>query len=113
MTCINYCNLFICRCSKGFVQFSDGDVINANPQAIQLCAENSRFSPPVVMFADKGIATLLLRYTIGESALMTNFQASQSPRCPKALRLRFLTAFFELGRVGYCNNMLARIQHVL
>jgi hypothetical protein len=58
---IIFFNAHVPRCAKGFLQFADGDVTVPSSQAIQLCAENSRFSPPVVLFGDQGMATLLLR----------------------------------------------------
>ncbi|XP_035700600.1 uncharacterized protein LOC110859521 isoform X2 [Folsomia candida] len=48
-------------CKEGWLQFADGDISIPSQQAIQLCGQNSRFSPPVVLFGDQGMATLFLR----------------------------------------------------
>ncbi|KAF4520579.1 hypothetical protein B566_EDAN011132 [Ephemera danica] len=48
-------------CNGGFVQLVDGAEPNAKPGDTQICGQNERFTPPVVMFGDRGAATLLFR----------------------------------------------------
>jgi len=67
MGMISECYIFGCRCKDGFLQFADGDISTGSTQAIQLCGQNSRYSPPVVMFGDQGMATLLLRWVYEHS----------------------------------------------
>ncbi|CAG7720592.1 unnamed protein product, partial [Allacma fusca] len=72
-------------CTGGLLQFSEGDNgISVSSQAIQLCAANSRFSPPVVLFGDQGVATLMLRVDTKTSrsqvAAYVSFSSADDPQ---------------------------------
>ncbi|PSN57357.1 hypothetical protein C0J52_02910 [Blattella germanica] len=60
-------------CQAGFLQLVDGAEPRPRPGDSQICGSNERFSPPVVLFADRGSATLL--FHIGEPTLRSQFLA--------------------------------------
>ncbi|XP_065340585.1 uncharacterized protein LOC135939904 [Cloeon dipterum] len=60
-------------CHGGFVQLVDGTDMTAKPSDIQLCGQNERYTPPAVVFADQGTATLL--FSVSESTERSQFLA--------------------------------------
>ncbi|XP_039276510.1 uncharacterized protein LOC111054673 isoform X1 [Nilaparvata lugens] len=51
------------HCESGFVQLVEGGDPVVDPAGTQICGGNERFSPPVVLFGDKGTATLIFQIT--------------------------------------------------
>ncbi|XKL64287.1 hypothetical protein PGB90_004373 [Kerria lacca] len=63
-------------CQSGYIHLVDESDIKAGSLGVQICGENERFAPPVVLFADKGAATLTLR--IEEATARSQFLAYYS-----------------------------------
>ncbi|KAK7595221.1 hypothetical protein V9T40_001654 [Parthenolecanium corni] len=63
-------------CQSGYVHLADESDIKFGSIGVQICGENERFSPPVVLFVDKGEATLTLR--IEETTARSQFLAYYS-----------------------------------
>ncbi|RZF37093.1 hypothetical protein LSTR_LSTR016444 [Laodelphax striatellus] len=53
---------YVIPCESGFVQLVEGGEPVVNPAGTQICGGNERFSPPVVLFGDKGTATLIFHF---------------------------------------------------
>lgn len=51
----------ISRCEGGFVQLVAGLDSVPRPRDAQVCGANERFAPPVIMFEDRGAATLIFQ----------------------------------------------------
>ncbi|XP_065207017.1 uncharacterized protein LOC135836241 isoform X2 [Planococcus citri] len=63
-------------CQSGYVHLVDEVDIKSGSIGVQICGENERFAPPVVLFADKGTATLTFR--IEEATARSQFLAHYS-----------------------------------
>ncbi|KAH0819076.1 hypothetical protein GEV33_003715 [Tenebrio molitor] len=50
-----------CCCVGGFLQLASGTEPQYSPGDNQICGSNERYAPPVVFFADDGLATLLFQ----------------------------------------------------
>ncbi|XP_015839318.2 uncharacterized protein LOC658825 [Tribolium castaneum] len=50
-------------CVGGFLQLAGGTEPQYSPSDNQICGSNERYAPPVVFFADDGLATLLFQIT--------------------------------------------------
>ncbi|KAK7789091.1 hypothetical protein R5R35_012776 [Gryllus longicercus] len=63
-------------CEGGFLQLVDGQEPSPRAGDVQICGGNERYAPPVVLFADRGPASLI--FQIGESTLRSQFLAYYS-----------------------------------
>lgn len=55
-SCFKFC---VHSCESGFVQLVDGMEPVPRSTETQICGGNDRYSPPVVLFGDKGPASLI------------------------------------------------------
>nr|CAD7260980.1 unnamed protein product [Timema shepardi] len=62
-----------CSCEAGFLQLVDGPDPTPRPGHTQVCGSNERYTPPVVLFADRGSATLI--FQIAETTVRSQFLA--------------------------------------
>nr|CAD7405704.1 unnamed protein product [Timema cristinae] len=65
--------LFCCSCEAGFIQLVDDRDPVPGRGYTQLCGSNERYAPPVVLFADRGPATLI--FQVGEPTMRSQFLA--------------------------------------
>jgi hypothetical protein len=58
---VNIGLFFFFSCVGGFLQLASGTEPQYSPGDNQICGSNERYAPPVVFFADDGLATLLFQ----------------------------------------------------